>query len=78
MVIMEMRKEKKKQMLKCQDCDREAIKFGARKNKHQTIQIYKCKKCNKKFSLQQIKNKTYSIQTILNSISNYNLGYNLK
>ena len=36
-----MKKEKKKQVRKCPDCDRGAIKFGARKNKHQTIQVYK-------------------------------------
>ena len=67
----------KKQNTKCPDCKNRAIKYGKRKNKNQTIERYKCNFCNKIFTLQQIKNKTYPISIILNSISNYNLGYNL-
>lgn len=61
----------------CQICKKEAIKFGNRKNKNQIIQRYKCNFCNKIFTLQRIKHKTYPIKTILKAISLYNIGYKL-
>jgi len=68
----------KKQNIKCPDCGNSAVKHGKRKNKLQIIQRYKCSRCNKLFTLQQIKNKTYPISIILKAISTYNLGCNLK
>ncbi|MBI1936436.1 IS1 family transposase [Candidatus Woesearchaeota archaeon] len=67
-----------KQEIKCPICGKEAVKFGIRKNKLQAIQRYKCGSCKKSFTLHQTKNITYPIQTILKSISIYNLGFNLK
>lgn len=67
-----------KQEIKCPKCGKEAVKYGTRKNKVQSIQRYKCSHCGKAFTLQQIKNITYPVQTILKSISAYNMGYTLK
>ncbi len=49
-------------------------KYGKKSKKFQTLQRYFCKNCQKTFTLQQPKNKTYPISIILNAISNYNLG----
>ena len=62
---------------KCPKCNKKAIKYGTRKTRLQSIQVYLCRSCNKRFSKTQ-QNKTYPIQTILKSISNYNLGYTLR
>lgn len=63
----------------CPVCNsKEIIKKGKNKNKLETIQRYECKSCNKVFLLKPIKNKTYPIKIILNSISYYNLGHSLK
>ena len=74
------KKEKmsKQQAAKCAKCGKEAVKDGTRKNKMQSMQRYKCSSCSKTFTLQQIKSITYPIQTILKSLSAYNLGYSLK
>ena len=74
------KKEKmsKQQAAKCAKCGKEAVKYGTRKNKMQSIQRYKCGSCRSTFTLQQSKSITYTIQTILKSLSAYNLGYSLK
>jgi transposase-like protein len=54
------------------------IKKGKRNNKFQIFQKYFCKFCNKNFTLNNIKNKTYLPNIILNTISYYNLGNTLK
>ncbi|MCK5282404.1 MAG: hypothetical protein KAK00_03265 [Nanoarchaeota archaeon] len=67
---------------KCPFCGHKSIKWGYRKNKFSLIQRYLCKNpnCNKSFldqpSLQT--NKTYSLKTILQAISAYNLGQPLR
>ena len=66
------------QKIICNNCNsKNIIKKGLRKSKLQSKQIYQCKNCSKKFVLEQTKNKTYPIQTILKAISTYNLGHNL-
>ena len=62
---------------KCPKCNKASVKYGKRNTKLQSIQVYLCKSCNKRFSLSTQLSKTYSMQIILNSISNYNLGYTL-
>ena len=63
------------QKLLCIYCNSTNTKrIGKRKNKNQTIQRYKCKKCSKTFTDLASKNKTYPIKTILNTLSCYNLG----
>ena len=60
----------------CSNCSSKSIrKFGIQKNKLQTHQKYFCNNCQKIFTLQKQKNKSYSIQTILKAITLYNLGH---
>ena len=60
----------------CPKCDSGTIiKKGTRKNQQQIIQQYKCKNCSNIFTKQPLKEKTYPIQTILKTLSLYNLGY---
>lgn len=64
--------------IKCPICDsKNTIKKGERNNKLQKIQLYRCKSCDKTFtlSINELKNKTYTPKIILNSILHYNLGY---
>jgi len=62
--------------IKCPNCSSKLIKkAGIKKRKIQSSQRYFCKNCNKTFTLQSTKNKTYPITTILKAISLYNLGY---
>jgi len=64
--------------MRCKNCNsNKIIKKGLRKSKLQSKQAYQCKNCGKKFTLDSTKT-TYPISIILKSISNYNLGYNLK
>jgi len=65
----------------CPFCNNKStIKIGKKKNKQRTIQRYRCKSCKKTFLDQSPlqSSKTYSLRTILNSISNYNLGKQLR
>lgn len=67
---------KHKIKFKCPFCgSKSIIKQGKRKNKLQIIQKYKCKSCNKHFTLKNIKHKTFPPNIILNAVSYYNLGY---
>ncbi len=63
----------------CTNCSSKNVtKFGKRNNKFRTIQLYCCKNCGKKFSLQKTCCKSYPANVILNSILTYNLGYSLE
>ena len=67
-----------KKEIKCKKCgSSEIIKKGIKKKKLQSVQRYLCKSCSAVFTLDST-SKTYLLQTILKSISAYNLGYNLK
>jgi transposase-like protein len=65
----------------CPRCkSQDIIKYGLRKNQKRITQMQKCKSCNHFFSDQpQLQSsKTYNLKTILNNISNYNLGQPLR
>ena len=71
--------ENNKIKIKCKHCNsNKIIRKGLRKNKLQNIQKYKCKSCNKYFTLSNSKNTTYPVSLIVRAISLYNLGYSLK
>ena len=62
--------------ISCPNCSSKNIKkAGIRKNQQQIIQQYFCKSCKKTFTLQATKNKTYPTQTILKTLTLYNLGH---
>jgi transposase-like protein len=48
------------------------VKSGVRKKKHETVQIYYCKNCDKKFTSSITKNRTYPLRVILEAINGYN------
>ncbi len=61
--------------MECKYCSsKNVIKKGKRKNKFEEIQLFQCKSCKKRFTLKELKNKTYQPKIILNAISYYNLG----
>ena len=63
--------------ISCPNCASKNVKkAGVKRNLLQSFQKYFCQECEKTFTLQsQMKGKSYSIKTILNSISLYNEGY---
>ncbi|MCK4386542.1 MAG: PD-(D/E)XK nuclease family protein [Candidatus Pacebacteria bacterium] len=70
----EKEKEKKEKILThCPYCQGKTIvKSGVRKKKHEAVQIYYCKNCEKKFVSGVTKNLTYPLRVILEAITNYN------
>jgi DNA-directed RNA polymerase subunit RPC12/RpoP len=63
----------------CKYCgDENVVKAGVRKNKNSIVQRYKCNDCGKTFSLTKLRNKSYDVKVILESLSLYNLGYTLE
>ncbi|MFH1129109.1 MAG: PD-(D/E)XK nuclease family protein, partial [Patescibacteria group bacterium] len=54
------------------------VKRGLRKKKSETIQLYLCNTCMRTFTPGSVKGKHYSMATILDAISLYNLGYSLE
>ncbi len=70
---MKNTEEKKKLLTHCPYCQGPRIvKSGVRKKKHETVQIYYCKNCDKKFTSQITKNLTYPLRVILEAINGYN------
>jgi len=64
--------------MQCPNCNSEKIvKKGKQINKFQEFQKFQCKSCNKYFTNNNIKNKTYDIKIILDSLNFYNQGYSL-
>jgi hypothetical protein len=51
------------------------VKRGRRQTKHESIQLYLCKGCNKTFSPRILKSKQYPLKVIFDAISFYNLGH---
>ena len=63
----------------CLYCEgKEITKRGFRKKKLECIQLWYCKKCEKTFTPQPIKNNTFPLKIILDGISHYNMGFLLK
>lgn len=54
------------------------IKKGTRAKKYETIQLYYCHRCQKKFTPLLTKGKTYPLKVILDAISLYNRFYSME
>jgi len=68
-----------KTLFKCPYCQSEDIvRRGTRQKKRERVQLYLCKLCLRTFTPFSIKGKHYSIQTIFDAISYYNLGFSLE
>ncbi|MEK6888044.1 MAG: PD-(D/E)XK nuclease family protein [Candidatus Aenigmatarchaeota archaeon] len=61
-----------KQLDKCPYCEGGLVKRGVRKKKHESVQIYFCKNCEKKITPLLTKNKTYPLRIIIDSMTLYN------
>lgn len=64
--------ESYKNLGKCPYCSGKIVKRGIRKKKFEEIQIYYCKHCDKRFTSQITKNKTYPLKIIIDSLTLYN------
>ena len=64
--------ENYKVLTRCPYCQGSIIKKGLRKKKYESVQVYYCKNCNKKFTPTITKHKTYPLKVIMDSLSLYN------
>jgi len=53
------------------------VKKGVRRNRLQTLQVFRCTECLHRFTGAAGKNKTYPLHLILETVSTFNLGYSL-
>jgi len=66
-------------MVKCPYCHgTNIIKKGTREKKYETIQLYYCHHCQRKFTPLVTKGKTYPLKVILDSLTLYNRFYSLE
>ena len=63
--------------IRCKHCGSvEIVKRGLRKLKRRKKQIYACRNCNKRFSL-DVSKKGFNVKIILSAVCAYNQGYSL-
>ncbi len=63
----------------CPYCSsRNFVKRGTRQKKREKVQLYICKQCGRTFTPFSLKGKHYPLNTILDAISYYNLGFSLE
>ena len=66
-------------IVRCVYCkESSVVKKGLRKKKLETVQLYHCKDCNKVFTGQQLKGKTYPVAVIIDGLSAYYKGNTLE
>jgi len=62
----------------CPHCGcKSAAKKGKRRNRLQTLQVYRCTECLHRFTGAAGNNTTYPLRMILEAVSTFNLGYSL-
>ena len=62
----------------CPHCGcKSAARKGKRRNRLQTLQVYRCTECLHRFTGAPGKNKMYPLRLILETVSTFNLGYSL-
>lgn len=64
-------------LLKCPHCSssKKVVRAGFRKTTQSQIQRYKCKSCQKSFSIKPLPRTSYPPKIIFSAISTYNLGH---
>lgn len=68
-----------KQIDRCPYCSsKKIVKRGVRKKKLEEVQLYLCNSCEKTFTPQKIKGKTFPLKMIIDGMSSYNMGYTLE
>jgi transposase-like protein len=61
---------------RCPICEGTAIRReGKRQKKHETVQLWYCRGCDRVFTPQRAKGKTYPLKVILESVMHYYQGY---
>lgn len=79
MLLKKQEPKLEKTITHCPYCQGASIvKKGRRKKKMEEVQIYFCKHCQRKFTSQISKNKTYPLRIILESVTLYNRLHPLK
>ncbi len=61
-----------KTLTQCPYCGGRLVKRGIRKKKYEQVQIYYCKKCDKRITSLITKHKTYPLKVIIDSLTSYN------
>jgi ATP-dependent exoDNAse (exonuclease V) beta subunit len=62
----------------CPQCGcKSTAKKGKRRNRLQTLQVYRCTECLHRFTGEAGKNKTYPLPLIVETVSTFNLGHSL-
>ena len=62
----------------CPECGcKNTVKKGKRRNRLQTLQVFRCAECLHRFTAAAGKNKSYPLHIILEAVSTFNLGYSL-
>src|SRR3981081_2225967 len=67
-----------KQPERCPYCaSRSVTRRGTRKKKLEVVQLWRCGSCKRVFTPapDELRHKTYPLRTILEAITDYNLGY---
>lgn len=68
-----------KPITNCPYCQNQnIIKNGTRQKKHETVQLYFCRRCQKKFTPLTNKHRTYPLKVILDSLISYNRFHTLE
>jgi transposase-like protein len=57
---------------------KDVVKRGLRQKKYEKAQLYFCNRCQKTFTGQKVKGKSFPLATIFEGLSLYNLGYSLE
>jgi len=64
---------------RCPYCEgKSIIKRGKRKKKFELVQLWYCQNCQKTFTPQLVKGKTFPLRLILDGLSFYNQGFSLE
>jgi len=61
-----------KKLTHCIYCQAKIVRRGKRKKKYEIVQLYYCKNCDKTFTSQITKNKTYPLRVIIDSLTLHN------
>ncbi|PIQ87764.1 MAG: hypothetical protein COV73_02385 [Candidatus Omnitrophica bacterium CG11_big_fil_rev_8_21_14_0_20_43_6] len=63
----------------CPYCQgKDIVRRGWRKKKYEKAQLYFCNQCQKTFTGQKVKGKSFPLRVIFEGIGSYNLGYSLE
>lgn len=66
-------------IIECPYCaGKDVVKRGLRKKKYENAQLYLCNACQKTFTGQKVKGKSFPLRIIFEGLSLYNTGYSLE